>query len=383
MRTHDSLRAAFSDRFGTAPRVSRAPGRVNLIGEHTDYNEGFVFPAAIRLDTRVAFAPASESVFRIASAAYPDDEVVVSETDRPSARGHWSDYVLGVRWSLEDRGIQIPAAHVLIESDVPLGAGLSSSASLEVAVALAYLALAGRELDPTDVALVCQRAENEFVGTQCGIMDMLIACLGRAGHALLVDCRSRAVRPVAIPEDLELLVLDSGVKHSLAAGEYNRRRAECEDAVRALRANDPGISSLRDVRPEALEAGRSALDEAAHRRARHVVRENARVLDFADALASGELDRMGRLLRESHESLRTDFEVSCSELDTLVALASRESAVIGARMTGGGFGGCTVNLVRAGQGDAVARRVLDGYLQATGQSGRAWVTRPEAGASVS
>ena len=382
MRTHDSLRTAFSDRFGAAPRVSRAPGRVNLIGEHTDYNEGFVFPAAIGLDTRIAFAPASESVFRFVSTAYPEDEVVVAETDHPAPRAHWSDYVLGVRWALEDRGIRIPPGHLLIESDVPLGAGLSSSASLEVAAALAYLALAERELDPTDVALVCQRAENDFVGTQCGIMDMLIACLARTGDALLIDCRSRDVRPVAVPDDLELLVLDTGVKHSLAAGEYNRRRAECETAVRALRATDPEVSSLRDVRPEALESGRSALDEAAYRRARHVIRENARVLDFADALGSGERGRMGQLLRASHESLRTDFEVSCPELDTMVALASRESAVVGARMTGGGFGGCTVNLVRAGQGDAVARRVLDGYLQATGQSGRGWVTRPEAGASV-
>lgn len=381
--TDDALRDEFRRRFGVEPRISRAPGRVNLIGEHTDYNDGFVLPVAIQRSTRVAFAPLDQADVLVRSSAFEDDEDVrITLGERGERREHWSDYVHGVVRVLEDAAVSIRPAALLIDSDVPLGSGLSSSASLEVATANAFLSLCGVFMSPEDVALACQRAENEFVGTQCGIMDQFIACLGREGHALLLDCRSRETSFVPIPRSLEILVMNSGVRHALADGEYNLRRAECLRAVDGIRARAPAVRSLRDVTAVDLEGARRGLDDVAFRRARHVVTENARVLALAEALRRDDSAAIGLAMAASHESLRTDFEVSCAELDLLVDLATAHSDVVGARMTGGGFGGCTVNLVRAGQGALISRTVSADYEKETGRRAQMWVTTADGAAQV-
>lgn len=381
--TDDALRDAFQRRFGLAPRISRAPGRVNLIGEHTDYNDGFVLPVAIQRSTRVAYAALDGAEVWLRSSAFPGEEDVrIPLGQRGARRGHWSDYVHGVVRVLEDAGVPVGAAALLIDSDVPLGAGLSSSASLEVATANALLSLSGASLSPEEVALACQRAENEFVGTRCGIMDPFISCLGRAGHALLLDCRSRETSFVPLPGSLEILVMNSGVRHALADGEYNRRRAECLRAVEWFRTRNPTIVSLRDVTEAELETARRALDDVAFRRARHVVTENARVLDLVAALRADDADAIGPPMAASHASLRTDYEVSCAELDLLVDLAAIRPEVLGARMTGGGFGGCTVNLVPAGQGALLSQAISAEYRRRTGRVAQAWVTTADGGAHV-
>ncbi|MDG2308412.1 MAG: galactokinase [Candidatus Binatia bacterium] len=376
------LKEAFRARFGADPRSSSAPGRVNLIGEHTDYNEGWVLPVAIGLGTRVAFGPASGGGLTVVSTAFPDESVEIPLGVAPARRNHWSDYVHGVLRELEAASVTVPPAALLVDSDVPLGAGLSSSASLEVATAWALLALADHGMAPTEVALLCQRAENDFVGTRCGIMDMFISCLGREGQALLLDCRSREVSYVGIPDSTEIVIVNSGVRHSLAAGEYNRRRAQCESAVATLARANPAIGSLRDVAAGDLDRVDSLLGGVERRRARHVVTENARVQGFVTALLAGDLTTAGGLLDESHRSLRDDYEVSCPELDSLVDLAHRRPALLGARMTGGGFGGCTVNLVRAGQGRLFLDGLTSDYREQTGRALEGWITRPAPGAYV-
>ncbi len=378
----DELRAEFRARFDREARISRAPGRVNLIGEHTDYNDGFVLPVAIELSTRVAFAPLAGSELVVRSTAFEGDEARLALGTREPRRGHWSDYVAGLLRTLEAESVPVPPAGLLLDSDVPLGGGLSSSASLGVSVARALLALAGVSRSREDVARLCQRAENDFVGTQCGIMDPFISCFGRAGHALLLDCRSLETSWVPIPPAIEIVILHSGVRHALADGGYNERRAECEAAVEALRRSDASVRSLRDVDEEKLGSIRAALEDIPYRRARHVVGENARVRAFEAALRRADLDEVGRLLAASHQSLRDDFEVSCAELDLLVDLATRAPGVIGARMTGGGFGGCTVNLVRAGTGPQFASSVVASYARETGRESACWITGAAAGARV-
>ncbi|MEW6272063.1 MAG: galactokinase [Thermodesulfobacteriota bacterium] len=340
------LRRRFYERFGRKARVYRAPGRVNLIGEHTDYNDGFVLPAAIDLATCVAAAENGTRELRVHTGKL-DDEVRV-DLDGPELRPrrHWSDYPCGVAVELARSGRRVPGADLMIAGEIPLGAGLSSSAALEVATAWALLDLAGETPDPREVALLCQRAENRFVGTRCGIMDQFASCHGVAASALLLDCRSLELRPVAIPGGVTLVVCDTGVKHALADGAYNRRREECEEGVRILATRLPGIRALRDVAEDDLERRRSDLPPEVYRRCRHVVAENRRVLEAAAALERGDLERAGALMYASHESLRDLYDVSCAELDTLVEAAARCPGVYGSRMMGGGFGGCTINLVR-------------------------------------
>lgn len=380
--TEDALRREFRDRFGSEPRVSRAPGRVNLIGEHTDYNDGLVLPIAIGMSTRVAFAPVQGRDLIVRSTAFPRPEVRLAVGGDRVSRGDWSDYVQGVLWSLEAASVRVPAAALWIDSDVPLGAGLSSSASLEVAVGGALLALAERSMSGEELALACQRAESEFVGTRCGIMDPFVSRLGRDGAALLLDCRSHEVTAVPMPPSVEVLLVHSGVRHDLAAGEYNRRRAECEAAIGVLSALDPRVGSLRDVDPPLLERARRRLGRVAYRRVRHVVGENARVLAFVEDLRAADFEAAGRRLFASHASLRDDYDVSCAELDALVEIAREQEAVLGARLTGGGFGGCTLNLVRAGHGPLAGDRIAAEYERKTGRRPRRWVTRAAAGATV-
>jgi galactokinase len=343
----EQLRDKFRSLYGAQPRLFSAPGRVNLIGEHTDYNDGFVLPMAIDRETVVAASARDDRVVRVYSLNV--DESGEFNLDEPGRglRGIWLDYVEGVARVLESRGALLGGASLAISSSVPAGAGLSSSAALEISVGLSLVALSGANVERVALALAGQQAEHTFVGTKSGIMDQLIATMGRRGHALLIDCRSLSIE--AIPMNMEgvsVAVCDTRVKHELSSSEYNKRRAECERGVELLREVLPGIRALRDVSPEQLARYEERLPEPVRRRCRHVVTENARTLGAAEALRTGDLLTMGQLMAASHRSLRDDYEVSSRELDALVEIAGRLSGVLGARMTGGGFGGCTVNLVR-------------------------------------
>jgi galactokinase len=389
-----ALRAEFVERFSSAPEFFHAPGRVNLIGEHTDYNLGFVMPAAIQFYTTVAVAARSDRRLRVRSTNFAETlEADLPATGLPisrlsGARTHWIDYVLGIASALQHHGVPVQGADLLIHGEVPLGAGLSSSAALEVAVALALSSLTGRTLDKVTLATICQRAENEYVGMRCGIMDQFAAACGRAGHALKIDCRSLAhelvpleTRTSGIPA-VQLVICNTMVRHRLAGGEYNRRREECEQGVRSLRRVLPQIEALRDVTIAQLQAHAAGLDPLIYRRCRHIVTENDRVVAAAVALKAGALERFGQLMRESHQSMRDDYEISCQELDLMVRLAESMDGVYGARMTGGGFGGCTVNLVRADTVVKFRSLIAARYAGATGHAPEIYVCQAADGAAA-
>jgi galactokinase len=372
----------FVRRLGRPPRwVAAAPGRVNLIGEHTDYNDGFVLPMAIdRYVVIAADRPArSLSEARLFSVAQGEWATAPVEGPITPSGPHWARYVQGVIAGGLAAGLRPGPFEAVIHADLPQGSGLSSSAALEVAAATLIESLTGTTLAPLPKALLCQKAEHEFAGVPCGIMDQCSSVMGRAGSLLLLDCRSRQVRltPLAGPEVVALIV-NSNVRHELTDGGYAARRRQCEEAAHAL-----GAAALRDVTPEQLERERSRLDEAHYRRARHVVTENARTVEAAGALGRGDWATVGRLMYASHASLRDDFQVSCEELDLLVELAAgAEGGVIGSRMTGGGFGGCTISLVRREALEGVVRRVSEGYLRQTCREATVFVTRPVDGARV-
>jgi galactokinase len=365
-----ALEQRFVQLFGESPRVYQAPGRVNLIGEHTDYNDGFVMPAAIGFYTRAAVAPRPDRKFVIHSENYSEQVEFDLDHLPATGAGHWSDYVIGVVKMLVRSGKKLGGANLLVDGNVPQGAGLSSSASIEVAVGYALLDLGGpNTIDRTQLARLCQQAENEFVGARCGIMDQFVASHGNRGQALLLDCRSLDLeyRQLPSPDDAVLAICNTMVKHSIAKGEYNERRAECEAGVRGLSQYLPRIRALRDVTPEDLEAYGHELPDVVVRRCRHVIGENARVLKAAAALERGDLPAFGNLMLESHRSLRDDFAVSCSELDLMVELAGKADGVYGTRMTGGGFGGCTIALVQTGCVEVFQRTVREGYERSTGR----------------
>ena len=382
MQRSVDLEAKFRARFGNSPTQYRAPGRVNLIGEHTDYNEGYVMPAATDFSCWVAAAPREDSKLVVYSENFGESVEADLSGDRLAPRGNWSDYAVGVAASLMEAGYGAPGANLYIRGEVPLGAGLSSSAALEVSVAYGMLDLSGKQMDRTQVALLCQRAENQFVGARCGIMDQFIACHGRAGHALMLDCRSLEFRLLPLPEDLHLVICNTMVKHEIARGEYNVRRSQCEEAVRILAEAMPRVRALRDVTISELKQHESRLTPVIYKRARHVVRENQRVLEAASALESGDVARFGELMLESHESLRNDYEVSCQELDLMVEIASGQEGVLGARMTGGGFGGCTINLVKAGASANFRQRVSETYQAVTGHRPDVYITNASEGAGA-
>jgi galactokinase len=345
----EQLRRAFAKLYGTAeqPRLFAAPGRVNLIGEHTDYNDGFVLPMAIDRETVMAALPRPDRRVRVYSLNLDESKEFDLDGKVESPRGNWLDYVEGVARVLEARGALLGGANLAVSSDVPVGAGLSSSAALELSTGFALLSLSGVKIDRVALALAGQQAEHTFVGTKCGIMDQLVASLGRRGTALLIDCRSLHVEPIRLAmESVAVVVCDTRVKHELSSSEYNRRRDECERGVELLSEMLPGIRALRDVSVAEFKRCEPRLPDPVRRRCRHVVTENERTLLAAEALRSGNLEEMGRLMELSHRSLRDDYEVSSAELDALVNIASGLKGVVGARMTGGGFGGCTVNLVR-------------------------------------
>lgn len=360
------LAEQFEEVYGQKPRVYCAPGRVNLIGEHTDYNDGFVMPVAMDMYTWVAAARRDDGRVHVYSKNLAQHAEIDLQDVRPRGQGHWSAYVRGVAAGLRLAGQKIQGANLLVEGKVPWGAGLSSSASLEVAVGFALLAASGLSLDLVELAKICQRAENEFAGARCGIMDQMIACCGRANDALLLDCRSLEFQLLPLFHDARFVVCNSMVKHDHAAGEYNARRAECETAVKILSAKIPDVRALRDVPLLDLEHFAQFLPEVVYRRSRHVVSENARVVSARDALGRGNPELFGRLMRESHRSLCDDFEVSCPEVNTLVELACGLDGVYGSRMTGGGFGGCTISLVQRSKVDEFGSVLARRYEQSTG-----------------
>lgn len=361
-----SLVERFEELFGAHPQLFRAPGRVNLIGEHTDYNDGFVMPAAIGFYTWVAAARRNDGKLTVHSEQFSETVGMDLGALAGPPRKHWTDYVRGVAAVLQSAGYDLRGASLLIHGEVPLGAGLSSSAAIEVSTALALTAIAGIEIPRLVLAKLCQRAENEYSGARCGIMDQFISCFGQSDHALMLDCRDLSYKPVPVPHEVKLVICNTMVKHELAGGEYNQRRASCEAGVALLQQSSPKVRALRDVSLEDLETQRAALGDEVYRRCRHVISENQRVVEAAGALQAGDLSRFGELMYQSHESLDKDYEVSCDELNMMVDVARGIEGVYGARMTGGGFGGCTVNLVRAAAVKDFESAVIEGYRKATG-----------------
>jgi galactokinase len=382
----DLLRRAvtrFSERFpGEGPRVAVSPGRVNLIGEHTDYNDGFVLPMAIGRAAVVAFRLRPDRVLRGHSVAY--DETKELELDALSAPGgkDWLSYVAGVFWAFVSEGLPVHGLDVVVDGDVPIGAGLSSSAALELATARALSAATGTPWDPVRMARLGQKAENRYVGMNCGIMDQFASAVCQEGHAVLLDCRSLATRPVPVPPGATIVVMDTGARRSLAGSAYNDRRAACERVVAEIARTTPGVEALRDVTGEQLEAARPHLDGTDFKRASHVVPENARPVEMAEALQADDLARAGRLMNDSHFSLRDLYEVSCEELDLVTEIARRQPACFGARMTGAGFGGCAVALVTADGVPAFCDAVLAGYQAKINLPAALYPCRPEAGARL-
>ena len=366
--------------FEAEPRIFRAPGRVNLIGEHTDYNDGFVMPAAIGLYTYAAALPSGDSRLKVHSANFDETREFELSSLPPGRTGHWSDYVVGVAAALKTYGCALRGAKLVISGEVPIGAGLSSSAAIEVATALALLALSGIDLDRATIARVCQRAENEYTGARCGIMDQFVSCFGEAGCALMLDCRSLDYSFLPINDEVRIVICNTHVKHALAGGEYNSRRADCESSVEYLKRYIPGITALRDVSMQQLESFGSGLNETAFKRCRHVISENTRVLASAEALKRNDHKRFGRLMYESHLSLRDDYQVSCAELDLMVEDARNMEGVLGARMTGGGFGGCTVNLVETGAIERFTSDIARRYRACTSVDPEIYVCSAVAGA---
>jgi galactokinase len=372
----------FEAAFGASPKVFAAPGRVNLIGEHTDYNDGFVLPCAIGLTTQVAIAPRPDRKLVLLSEGFPERFEFDLEDLPQTSLGAWCDYVLGVAVVLRQLGAFARGASVLVRGGVPMGAGLSSSAAVEVASALAFMSLNGAIFPMPEVAKLCQRAENTFVGARVGIMDQFISCLGKADHALRLDCRSLEFEQVPIPAGVRLVICNTMVKHEHAGGEYNRRREECDEGVRILSNWYPGIRALRDVSSDQLQQHAADLPETIYKRCSHVVNENQRVLDGSRALAAADLSQFGQLMRASHYSLRDLYAVSCEELDLMVEAAEGLPGYYGGRMTGGGFGGCTVNLVSAAQAQAFADEVRRRYLGKTGINPDIYVCSAANGASA-
>ncbi|MGA9462833.1 MAG: galactokinase [Terracidiphilus sp.] len=353
-------------RFKAEPAVFVAPGRVNLIGEHTDYAEGFVMPAAIDFATLAGISARSDGRVVLYSENYKDERSFDAGALPTQPSRHWSDYPLGVLQILAGEGHRIPGFSLTLWGDVPLASGLSSSASVEVATALAVLSLLGVTYSGAVLARLCQRAENEFVGANCGIMDQFISANGAEHHALLLDCRDLSYKLAPIPANVSLVIANTMVKHSVAGGEYTSRRAQVEEAAAVIGKHRPGVKFLRDATLEDLERWGSEMSPNALKRARHVISENLRTVAAAEALTHRDLAELGRLMAEAHVSYSKDFEASCVEADAMVALAQDLPGLIGARLTGGGFGGCTINLVEREKAAAFSEKLSARYATETG-----------------
>jgi galactokinase len=381
----ESAATTFAARFGRRPRwIAAAPGRVNLIGEHIDYNDGFVLPMAIERYCVIAAdanANAGDTATVFSAATNEDASVSITSPSPHEKRGHWSNYFAGVVAGCLEHGMRAASFDAVVESTVPVGGGLSSSASFEVATATLFEAMSGTTLDPAAKALLCQQAEHKFAGVPCGIMDQFASTMCQADHLMLLDCRSREIEQIPfVDPNISVLIINSNVKHELSGGEYAERRGQCESAAKKL-----GLTSLRNVTIDSLTANQAKLEMVELRRARHAVTEISRTVEAAEALKAGKWSKVGQFMYASHESLRDDFEVSCSELDLLVDIARKVGSaggVFGSRMTGGGFGGCTVSLVATGRADKVAETIVTGYQKATGIEPTVITTRPAQGAHI-
>lgn len=375
----------FHKRFHAQPtQVAIGPGRVNLIGEHTDYNDGFVLPVALKRDIRLAMRPRTDQRVRLYSLEYDESHEFSLGQIAYNREMLWSNYVMGMAQSLQQEGITLTGIDGVISGNVPRASGLSSSAALEIAAAMAFLTAAGQRdrLTGAQIAQAAQRAENQFVGVNCGIMDQFISVLGAENHALLIDCRSLEYELVPFPENATLVIGNTKASRSLASSAYNQRRQECESGVAALQSALPGIRALRDVSSEQLETHKTLLTPVVYQRCRHVVTENERVQQTVAALAQDDLATVGALMNASHESLRVDYEVSSPALDEMVAAMRSAAGCYGARLTGAGFGGCAVALVALGAEQAVADAIFDKYPKASKVWPEVYTSRAAAGARV-
>jgi galactokinase len=368
--------------YAARPRVFRAPGRVNLIGEHTDYNDGFVMPAAVGFSTYAGIAPRPDRKLVLQSQEFPGCFEFDLDNLPQQRNQAWVDYVVGVATVLRRRGIRLEGANLLVNGDIPIGAGLSSSAALEVASTLAFLSLTGTQMPLPEVATLCREAENTYVGAHVGIMDQYISCMGKAGHAMLLDCRSLEFRLVPIPPGLQLVVCNTMVKHDVATSGYNVRRAQCEEGVGYFVKWYPNIRALRDVSVEMLHEHSKDLSPVILKRCTHVILENQRTVEAARSLTDRDLARMKELMAESHASMRDLYEISCQEVDIMVDSAQDLPGFCGGRMTGGGFGGCTINLVRTGNASDFAAQIADRYQRATNIKPQIYICSAEDGAQA-
>lgn len=379
----ESLKAAWQKNFGSGTDRSfwfaAAPGRVNLIGEHTDYHDGFVFPAAIDLKTYLLASPRSDSQVNLYSLNLDATANFSLAGLAPGGVEGWARYVAGSLWVLQERGLSLPGVDAVIWGNIPFGGGLSSSAAIEVAWVKLMSDLADCPLELPEMARLAQRAEREYVGVPCGIMDQFASANCRDGHAMLLDCRSLEPRHAPVPQQWRIVVCDTGVHHELAGGEYARRQEECRAGLAAIRARFPEVAALRDADAAMLEEVRENMPEVAFRRCRHVIGENARARRFAEALDAGDAPLAGDLMAASHASLRDDYNVSCVELDRAVELANTLEGLVGARMTGGGFGGSTVNLVRAEKAETFRDALETAYRREHDGKGRALILSPSNG----
>jgi galactokinase len=376
----NAIRERFQQRFGIHPRlIVSAPGRVNLIGEHTDYNDGFVFPVAIDRATYIAARPRDDRMVHVVAADLNDEDQFSLDSIEHSQAHPWSNYIRGVAKGLVVAGHALRGANMLVTSDVPRGAGLSSSAALEVGVGYVFQTLNRLNILGEELALLAQGAENNFVGVKSGIMDQFISALGQPGHALLIDCRDLSYRPVPIPDGTQIVVCDSHLERSLAASAYNQRRQECDEAVRLFKQWYPKILALRDISVAQFQQHETDLPEPVRRRARHVVGENDRALRGAQALEAGDVATFGRLMNDSHASLRDDYEVSVPPIDALVAAAQAVPGCYGSRITGAGFGGCTVSLVEQHAVEQFRADVAAAYHAHTGRDATIYACRASGG----
>jgi galactokinase len=374
------VRSAHAERFGSEGKTYSAPARVNLIGEHTDYTGGLVMPMAIGFRTVATISPRNggKAVFYSANYGETREFDVASLSKEP--HGHWSDYPAGVLWSLKQSGINVGGFNMSLEGDVPLGAGLSSSASVEVAVAIAILSQLDIKLPLEELAPLCRRAENEYVGAKSGIMDQFIVAGGVEHRAMMLDCRSLHFELLPLPSNVRVVIANSMVRHSVATGDYGNRRDEVEAGQEVLRRERPGIELLRDATVADLEACRGKMSAESFLRCRHIITENARVLAARESLLAGDMKRFGELMVEAHASMRDDFAASCVEVDMLVEIANRQQGCFGARITGGGFGGCTVNVVKAELVETFVEQVKREYERSTGIKADCFVSSPSDGA---
>jgi galactokinase len=377
------IAADFQKHYGRPPRwIVAAPGRVNVIGEHTDYNDGFVLPMAIeRYAIMAADTAAAPGKISIYDTHFKESATIDIAAPVTKGQPKWSNYIRGVLAGFQNRGVKIPALEVAFMSTVPLGGGLSSSAALEVCTATLMEAATGKTIDPIEKALLAQKAEHDFAGVPCGIMDQFISALGREGHLLLLDCRTRKTELVPMSDpSVELLVVNTNVKHELGSGEYAKRRAECEQAAKIL-----GVTSLRDATADQLEKAKGKMSEVVYRRARHVIGEIERTTHAAEAIRQSNWPAVGQLMYASHAALRDDYEVSCRELDVVVEIAENigyQGGVYGCRMTGGGFGGCAVALVKAAAVEVISKKIATDYHVKTGIEATIFASRPAAGATI-